>query len=74
MSKCNDQDIEIKKIGEKIQKGNLMTTLMPVIVGVLSMINKGTHKQIIKMRITSRIFEIKEIGLGITTYLLRTVL
>ena len=68
LSKYKDLEIEIEKMW------SLKATTVPVIVGALGMIKKGTHRYIEKLPGIHHLYEIQKIVLTSTAHLLRKCL
>ena len=67
ISKYKDLEIRIENMW------HLKTTTVPVVVGALSMIKKGTDKYISKILASSSLYEIQNTALGVTTHHLRSL-
>ena len=65
ISKCKNLEIDIRKMR------HLKITTIPVIMGALGMIKKGTDKHINRIPCNRSLYEIQQIALCGTTHLLR---
>ena len=68
LSKCKDLEIEVEKLG------HMKTVTIPVVIGALGMIKKGTEKHLEKIPGIPNRGEIQKIALTRTAHILRKTL